>query len=271
MILAYRKIFKQAYEITRDNKFLWIFGLFLSVGSVLNFNLYMPSGQNSIEVSDSAALMFVLIALFVIVLYFRAKAGLIVAVKATLDKQETNFWRAFRLGGIFFNRILIISILIELGLILLGLVLSGPIVYMFNQHFTSRAIVLLILALLIFIPVAVLAILVNVLAPMFAVIFDLKIRQATASAFELVLKNKTQLSILGLLLLLAEFLPLFLASIVLGLQHGLSMGLLSSGVFLVVASAITVFAQTAWVLAFLELIKPQKLEEEDTLPVPETT
>jgi hypothetical protein len=219
-------------------------------------------------VSDSAAWAIVLAAILLIVLYFRAKAGLMIAIKAILDKQETSFGRAFRFAGLFFNRILIISILAELGLALLAVVLGGPVAVLFKQHFLNRAVVLLVLALLIFIPAAVTAILVNILAPMFVVIFDLKIQEAVSSAFELIKKYRFQLILFGLLLFSLELAPLFLMSIVVKLHRGLTTSLFCAAAFLIIESAVAVFAQTAWVLAFLELVKPQKVEEE-RVPLPE--
>ena len=45
--------------------------------------------------------------------------------------------------------------------------------------------------------------------------------------------------------------------------------LFGSIVFFVTQAVVAVFQQTAWILAFLQLIKPQIFEQEEVLPAPE--
>ena len=47
------------------------------------------------------------------------------------------------------------------------------------------------------------------------------------------------------------------------------LGIIAVFAFLIFAAFITAYQQIAWVLAFNELVKPIKLEDEEIMPVPE--
>ncbi|MEJ0021732.1 MAG: hypothetical protein WDN47_04115 [Candidatus Doudnabacteria bacterium] len=301
MILPYRKIFKQAYEIVWNNKFLWIFGLFLLFGNFFNFNyVFQSQGTNSGDLSwfqnhaflGNLTLLIVLgVILELILLLFKARAGNIIAVKAIIDRQETSFVKSFNYGGLFHLRLLGVFLLMQIALFLALVVIGGPIFYLFSLKFFIRALILSAIGLIIFIPISVIAALISFLAPMFVVLHDFKIGEAIQRSFELVSQFWFTLLVFSFMLFCLAVLA-FLASLIaaaitalpfvllaylayhkVGFGAGVALTIVSvtagSIVFLIIQALVATFAQTAWVLAFLELIKPQKLEEEESLPVPE--
>src|SRR5258708_6095512 len=258
-MLSYRKIFQQAYRITKSQKFLWIFGLFLTVtDSFFSFDnstrTYWP------------VFLITIVSLF---LYLRAKAGLIIAIKAILDKQETNFTKAFKVSRLFFYQLFGTFIITGLSFIVLAGLIGGPIIFMFLNHYIYRGWFLASLGILIFIPLAILLGLINVLAPLFVVIYDLKIKEALNRAFELASKFWPQLIGFGFILLLLNLPALFFSGIMVGWRGGWAVTMLISVILLAWQSAVVVFTQTVWVLVFLDLVKGQKTEELEPGVLPE--
>ena len=246
---------------------MWIFGLFLILGNLPSVGI--SSSENQYQFQGNQLVAILAAAILLLVLYFRAKASMIIALHAIAEKKETSFGKAYQVSRFFYAKIFSIYFFLEIGLFLLGLVLITPIGYMFNQHFTNRGTTLLILGLLIFVPVLVVVLLINALAPMFVVIYDLNIRESMTRAFELVSKYWLNLSLLGLLLFLVELPALFLGAIVIGLRGGWLVTIFGILCFLALESIVAVFQQAVWVLAFLDLVKPQKLEETEPVIVPE--
>jgi hypothetical protein len=301
-MVDYRKIIKQAYEIVKNNKFLWIFGLFLMWGMVFNSGL---SIQNDPEIAAPSLEIFqthpfwsnliFLVVLFLIfqllLLYFRSKAATISTVKAILDKQEVTFKRSFRVGGLFHWRLFGVTLILQLGLFILVLVLSIPVMHLVSIKLFTRAIILGAFGLMIFIPVSVLVSLSDLMAPMFVVLHDFKINESISRSFELVKEFWRTLVVLGIYLIVISLGVTVLGALAAGLASSpfvllsylayhrggfgpgwiyVSAAICTGGiVFLTVQAALASFNQTAWVLAFLELIKPQKIEEENPEPVPE--
>jgi hypothetical protein len=263
--LVYKKILKQAWQITRENRFLWIFGLFLIVGDLVSLITdKLPPIKNP---PDYLIIVSVVITLLFLIFYFRCKAGLIIAIKATLDKQETSFKKAFKASILFVGQIFSITLKVGLGLAVIALILSAPIIYMFNHNFSYRGITLSVLALIIYAPIFILGMLTVTLAPLFAVIYDLKTNEAIARSFELIGKYWVTLTVMFFILGIID-LPLFLVNFVVGLRGGLAFTSVAIA-FAIFQLIFVVFSQTAWILAFQDLVKPQKLADEEPVVVPE--
>ncbi len=306
MQLEYRKIFKQAYEIVKNNKFLWIFGLFLVWGNLLNFSYVSQNQQSSSSLPvptdliifknhpflGNFILLLILFLVFqLILLFFRARAANIIAVKAILEKQETSFIKALRVGGLFNLRLLGVTVLMQILLLVLAFLIVSPIFYLFSLKFFIRAIILSILGLIIFIPVSIVTTLINFLSPMFVTMYDFKIGEAIKRSFELISQSWPTLLVFSFLLLCLMILSVILSLLLAGLavspfvllaylayhRGGSTVGLgltifsivFGSIVFFVTQAVVAVFQQTAWILAFLQLIKPQIFEQEEVLPAPE--
>ena len=275
-MFSYKKIFKQAFQITGQHKFLWIFGLFLLFGNVLNFLAsWFDQSQIQIKISNLGYTILFLVSVLVIVLFFRSKAALIIAIKAIIDKEPTSAGKAFSVSQLFFSRILGISVIVELALGVLLAILASPISFMFDHHFITRGIILIALGLIIFIPTAVVGTLLNALVPMFVVIYDQTFREAVNRSFEMISEKWLTLLGIGFVLFVIEILAFFLLLPIVFLwnlpyhREGLILSIIGLVLFVLLQSLIAVFQQSAWVLAFLELIKPAKMEEEETVVAPE--
>ncbi len=304
MKLEYKKILKQAYQLTKTHKFLWLFGLFLFWGNAFNLSFSLHnnnSDPNSQKYADQATQWLqahtaaanwiglgVLFLFFVLViLYFWFRAGLLVAAKAVIEKKETSFRQAFKAGGMFYRRILWTSILVSLGLFALGFILATPTLYLLSAGLTGRGIILVIIGLVIFLPVLIAALFTSILAPIFIVYYDQRIDEALKNSLDLVTKYWPQLMLFGLFLAVIFMVTMIVLSVILGVfvlfavmaYHKVSSpaGLIFAAIpiligalgSIIVLAAFTVFQQLSWVLVFEELIRPVKVEEEKTVPLPE--
>lgn len=265
-MVSYPKIFRQAWAITKTYKFLWLFGLFLVWTDVLNFQTGGKQLDLPKDLSPVLAVGIFILLIILIVLYFRCRAAIISAVKAVLDKKETTFSKAFRSSRDFYQRLFLISFLIGLAMMTVVLVVAVPVSYFFSLKMTVRAIVLLVLGSGAVIPVLVAGVLVDFLASLFVVLFDLKIKDAVNSSFDLISKHWPQFLVFGFFLFCLTIPALFFGAFVVSLASSL-LGIwgLSAGIvfFLFAQSILAVFTQASWVLFFLQLVKPTKLDEEE--------
>ncbi len=265
------KIFKQAYEITRNHKFLWIFGLLLTLGNTV----FIRDEESMPQVPTSYAWLIIFLVLVFLVIYFRSKVSMIIGIKAVLDKQETGANLSFKVSRLFYIRVLLVYLLTEIALLVFGSIIAIPIVSMFERGQLSTAIPFLIVGLFIFIPFAVTIALINVLAPMYVVLYDLKPKEAIKSSVDLFSKYWFPLSSLALLLFLPQ-LAILLLSIPIVFLSDLPyhmVGFISMIVGLLVLwiahAIIAVFTQSVWVLVFLDYVKPQKFEVTEPVVMPE--
>lgn len=208
------------------------------------------------------------------------------AVKAIIDKRETSWKKSFYLGRLFSWRLVGISALTQLILIILLFILLTPVLYLYAANAASKAVILAVFGALIFIPGLVLVSLINVLGPMFVVLFDLKLTDALRKGFELALSNWLTLLLFGLLMFFINLAGIALGTVASSpfvilaaisyhrgglLSFAVAAIILGSIIFLAFLSILAVFQQTVWVVAFLRLVKPVKSEEKEAeVPIPET-
>src|SRR4051812_20173554 len=108
--MPFKQIFKQAYTILRTHKFLWGLGLLLIWGNGLNIFSYWSDDQKKSQLSSEEIIshfkshlgldlmlvgIAIIVAIVLIVLYFRAKASIIIGVKKIMDKQPADFRKSF--------------------------------------------------------------------------------------------------------------------------------------------------------------------------------
>ncbi|MBX4191329.1 MAG: hypothetical protein KW804_00835 [Candidatus Doudnabacteria bacterium] len=261
---AYNKILKQAYEITRQHKFAWILGLFLSLSI-----LYLTLEFVILDYFDIPSFLAVAIWLAVFLFFVRSHVSLIIAIKAIIDKQGTSVKKSFNSSVLFYGRILLISILMYFGSIVVSGILLAPSRYLYQHNEPTQALTLFILGLAILLPLLMLAFVASVLSFMFVINYDLKVKEALGRTADMIVKQ--WLSIFGLLvfLIILDLPALFLLQYMVGLRGGLLFYLSMGILFLLFQSVYMVFQQTAWMLLFNDLIKPQKFEIEQTMPAPE--
>src|SRR3989344_1614459 len=286
-MFSYIKILKQAFGIVKTHKFLWIFGLFLVWGYLPNLT-YLNRTKPQLTASQSMLLLIgvVIILVLLVMIYFRARAGLIAATKSIIDKQPLTFEKSWKLGRNTYLRMFQVSLLVQICLSIIFLLLAFPVVYLAAGDFTARALILGLIALIIFLPIWFMATMVNIAAEVFIGIFNLSLSAAIASALDLTLKFWRQLfgiafSMFGITLIgtLLSVVPAGLISLLfvifarLAYHNGSALPynlntvtlIVSSIVFFFVQAVISVYHQVAWVLTILELSKPQKVEEDKDL------
>ncbi len=298
-MIQFGKIFKQAFQILKAHKFLWVLGLFLVWGEIFNLFSYSTNNPNQ-EVNQlnqatqvhaggvvtALALVFVLIVVMMW-FYFRARTAVIIGTKAVLDKKDTGFKKSFRAGKHFYVRIFGIWFVTVFLTVLALVILASPVVYLSTQGLGGRAALLGIIAVLIFVPLAFLAGFINNLAPMFVVQHDLQIGKAVNASFDMVKKYWAGLLSFSILLGLLNGIILGFLSFcfVLGFEFFTHLFYNTGGFQITISSILFAFAcliallffgsgvasyqQISWVLLFNDLVKPQKLEEEEIVPVPE--
>ncbi len=273
MGLNYVKIIKQAWLITKTNRFLWGYGLFLTLANLYfswngEIKFHLPFSETAISFA-----LFIL-SISILILFFLCKAGLIIAVKALLDKQETSIRKSFFVARLFYGRILTLSLLGLVLIALLILIIGGPILASSKGAHLVQTLILGSLGAIILIPILFVINFIMVMSPMFIVFYDSKVQEAIRQSMGLVLARWRWLLGFGLILLFIEVVVASLGFLLYFLYHNGSIGSwiivsLGSILFLGLVSGVQVFQQTAWVLAFQDLIKPEKLAEEEALPEPE--
>lgn len=296
-MIFYRKILKQAWAITKTNRFLWWYGLLLFSGLSLNviYTTYRPNSPVNAEqlrvelLSDlvrqpwGLALLVVLGSLW-LALYFRAKAGMLLSIKMIIDRQPAAFRSTFALARNFVNRLLGIWIAMQLVAICLGAIITTPVFYLFYIGQAEKATLLGLLGLIVFIPIAFVVSFINTLGPLFSVLFNMPavqgIRAAIAAINNIWRKLLLFTVILAVIGVIATILALiaagpFVILSVLSYHTGgqgwvvIPSSLVAIIIFIGCQAVIYTFHQTSWTLFFLELISPEKTEEE-TVSVPDS-
>lgn len=255
-MLPYNKIIRQAWMLAKTHRFLSTFGLFLVLGNILSY-IDQEQVERLPQLQEYWWLIAVVATIIWMVVYFQMKTGLIIAIKALIDKQHTSFGKGLKASRFFYVRVLGSSLLLEISLGLLAFVIINPIL----SFSGTQSLILMIIGAAILIPVTILIALMQVLAPLYIAIFDLTIKEALDRSYELAAKYWSQLVVLGIFLLAIQFGSLFLSIFVVGLvSDWVAKTAIILG-FMPLFALIAVFQQATWVLGFLELVRPQKMEE----------
>ena len=269
---VYSKILKQAYEITRQYRFLWLFGLILSFVDAMAFILgSLEDHQTKAPANGYLTVGLVLILVLLILLSYRAKTSIIIAIKAITDKQQTSPSKSFRAAKFFYWRVFGATLLMEFATLILIALVYAPVSYLNGQGQMVTSISLGIIGAIILLPVVVAIVLIKVIVPLFIVIYDQKINEAVAKSYGLIAQFWQPILYMEIITFLLQMAILFLTIFMLKLTSGtpLVSYILGAVVYIIFESFVAVFSQTAWVLLFLDLIKPQKLEAEQPVAAPE--
>lgn len=258
--INYLSILKKAWEITWHNKYLWWFGLLISLGiGDFNFNYGLHNGEwgknektvqalsnffqqfsGWIIAGISLALVFIVI---LVVIKIISRAGLISSMDKIHNNQKASFKSGFKKGRDYFWRILLSSLVVNLFILGVFLILLLPVVYLFLIKSFILGIITSACAFFIFIPIVILACFIRKYAHFYIVISELSIMSALDSAYRL-FKNNIFSSIIMALL----FFPIGIILAMAMLTLFFSLGLIFLGIgmlFYAVFSKIGVFAVTA--------------------------
>lgn len=302
------KIIQQALLLTKTKRFLWRFGLFLFlaeipfVASLYRFqeNEFIKGAFRQLQVQLSGKLILivgilvsVLAGFVLLMMYFLSKAAIIQSVKNLTERKNVDYPKAIKGGRDHLWRLAGTSAAIWAGVLVAAAILFIPVIYLATSQSATRAAYLGFLAIVIFLPVLAVGFIISVISPMFIVLFGLKVNSSLKAAYDLLATNWTTIIMVGLVLrlvsLLVFFVSLFsmiLIAVPVAFLSRLSydivgsagvnaiytvLGLVLVGVFLVIQSAVSAFNHTAWVLVFLEIVKPKKAQgaEEEAAVVPE--
>lgn len=291
----YIKVFRDAIKITWRNRFLWWFGLFVTLGSIGNMNYSFNRSknpefgrvigeqfQNIFQDHLSwlllgAALVFLLLALRIL-----GKGALIKSAHSIANNQLSSYRSGFKEGKKYFLRLIGLGIFLTFFLIVGMLVLATPVIFLFANGNHVVGVVLAIFAILILIPLVIIFVFLKEFSSFYIVLGDLKIFSAIESAYALFEKNILSSIIFALLfiplgiiimfLAIMLLIPLAIIFLVLGFISYLILSKIGAFIvlllgvlvlvpaFIFIRSIWEVFAQTAWVLFFQEIASPKSEE-----------
>ncbi|HEX5430015.1 MAG TPA: hypothetical protein VFX17_02995 [Patescibacteria group bacterium] len=293
-MIDYAKIFKQALHLLAGNKFFWGLGLFLAWGSVVNQLSYQLDWNDSASHLSAPqdnfiwlALAGIVVIVILVMMFFRCRTAIILATKARMENKPTGFGQSFRQARVFYDRVFGVAFYTMLILLAAGIILFGPVLYLHSVNLSGRAAILGILALVIVVPLAIIASLINNLAPMFIVFYNMKIREAVSITFDMIKKSWPVLLVFSIWLAIiataAEYIlvliwdswvvfsrPLFYNA---GGFHlsivSAALGAIMIIALIILTGAIAAYQQICWTLLFSEMVRPEKIEEKEVLPASE--
>ncbi len=274
---SYSRVFKQAFTLLKVNKTLWMLSLFFIWAVLGNTGNYFASNAPSADKIN----FWISVALFIVlivgtVLYLQAKCGLIYATKQLLDKKPIKFKEIFAEGSKYYVKVFSISFYLSLIVLIPTLIILFIIIHFFDLGLDTQGYFLTTLGLAVLIPSYVVYMIMYNLAPMFIVFYQFDIKKAAEASFELV--KALWIYLLGFLIytgLLGGFMY-YLLYLVWSQRveffGNLSYNLLGIGLYTVLllfAAFVSSYMEVCWVVLFNELVKPPKIEEEETAPVPD--
>ena len=317
--IPYLEILKKAFSISWKNKFLWVFGLFVSLGSgsgMLNTSWDKNSGfssenkehadkiinfiQNNPEIIFTVAIVVILLIILFFFLRIIGSAGLIKAASNIVVYSQSTIKGIFSETKKYFWTLVLAEIAISLAILAIILIMFVPTMYLFALKAYIFGAISLAGAILIIIPLVVLACFIRKYSFFYIVIGNMKIKMALECAYRLFRKNIKESLLMGIIAIaigMIVVIPIFiflLAAVVLfvlvgflahlifakaGLAVVVIIGIIFGvAVLLVFSSAYVTFMQVMWVLFFQEIsleklqkkIAIEKVETEAEVATPET-
>jgi len=296
--INYFDILKKALLLTWNNKFLWVFGLIVSLGT-FGSNPSMRNAENAstkeefqflanVMSSHQTLFMFVGgIVIFVMVVLFFLR---IVATAAIIKSVgDINFYRQMGVVRIFhearryFWRILFFELLISFVFVCIVIILAIPTVYLFALNARLLGYFALAGMFFILVPLMILAFYIGRYGKMYIVLLDNEVKSSAEAAYFVFRKNiKESLKmgiisfglevflliavIASILLLVLLFAPLAFASYLFSAQIGVTIiialgSLVGITVILCLVSWYESFSQAAWVFFFQEVAFEKKEDQ----------
>jgi len=301
--IDYLKIFRDAWKITWTNRFLWWFGLFILASGGANFNYFSSGNEKSnqdwqaftekIHLQEFLAKHFTLIViglialallcLIFLILNFIGRGALIKSIQKILKKEPADFKSGFQEGKKYFGKIFSIFFFSGLAVAVCIVMLAIPITILFVAKSYIIAIILAIFALIILIPLLILAKYIQTYASFYVVLADLKPWLAVENAYALFKKNILASIIMSLLFIPLGILSFFVliaialaVLIVFGLvglvlffafkETGAIIALVLGLIVFIPAvflffSIFSTFSEVAWVLFFHVIATPKEKEK----------
>lgn len=309
----YTKILKQAYYLTRGFRFFWLCGLFLvwllffrAVLMVINSGAYLevagleqinadisggmitPEGGGNLWIGG-VSLIFILIG---VIYYFRSKASLITAVKKLQTKPDIVKKEVYEESEPHTITLLKLGFSLGALILVLSATLLAPIVYLYSNNLTGRALTLGLFALIIYAPLFIILYYSSIFAPILVVVHKMSIGDSLKACFDLVRKHWPVLLGFSLIMLIIEVGGIVLSTILVAIsilpfvlliqifydvigQTGVQVleglaGIAAFMVFLLSLAVLAAFQRVSWTIAFFEIFRPIKTKEvAETVAAPE--
>lgn len=211
--IDYVSIFKDAWKLVWNNRFMWILGFFMMLGGGLSGISFDEKQLDYGKVhgplnylQEHLILAFSLIFLAVIIslsLYVLALLSRVAVIKGT---TETAIYSQLKLGKIlsnswnFFWRMLLLDLIFFLALFGVVISLVLPVVILFSIKAFVAGFLMSFIALVILLPILVGAYFVKKFAGLGIVMADLKIRHSIESGYTALVTNGKKSIIMGLLM-----------------------------------------------------------------------
>ncbi len=298
----YFGIIKNAWEITRENRFLWAFGMLLTLGSggVKYIFPGVESGQDNkweknasyfsklfsahSEIMPFLILLSVILVITLFSLRVRSIAGLVWAINQLSFRKKTSFNRSWQIGKKAFWKIVGIDIFIFVLLLFFFTLLFFPVVYLFIAQSWIKGLIILLLGISVIIPIGFVLVKTQTFAYYYTILSGLSMRSALSSAYNLLFNNLEKTIIFSLLsmginlvaalfifltiiILSFTFLPPAIFLYYLGPPFFIPFAIISLLVFflslLLINSFVTAFYYTYWVLFFKEIAQIKDAEEKE--------
>jgi len=303
------KIIKESFALAWQKKYLWLFGLFITLGSIGSFNFSFEPEKNAedkeviekihsfiishlplfITIAIILALLFILFFLLSIL----GRGSLIKSIALELEDKKSNFKLGLNSGKKYFKNLFNLVLLSFLFIFGILIVMALPIIFLFKTGVTIPAIILSVLAVLIFIPLLFLLYFLINLGQIYIVLGDLSLKQSIENAYILFKKNmlvnlvlifilwfvKITLFIAVAILLIPVIIIFALFGLLLyflfklvGIIIAVSLGALALiCIFFIVNSFYEVLRQAVWIKFFQKIAKPKPTKELlEKIPEPKT-
>ncbi len=298
----YLDILKKAFFISWKNKFLWFFGVLILIGTVisnLNINSDMVINKDinqlliDLTKNDQKIIFIISIILFlfwivIFLLKIMAATGIIKSINNLALYRQLSIKAILIETKNYLSRLVLLEIMIGMAMLATLLILAMPVLYLFAIKAQPFAIIALICAISIALPILVTAYYLNKYAGYNIILANEKIRTSLEFAYAIFSKNIKESLIMGVISFVFTLLATAIASlamlVVITIYSSFKMALYLMFVkiianFLILAIIIAiivvvaaffswylVFLYTSWFLFFQEIaFKKAKNEEMKTV------
>lgn len=212
--INYLEILKNAFLLTWKNKFLWLFGLFIFLGSIgSNADVFFRSmgdknqdPQLLVDFAERNPNLFIAISLalliFGIVIYLLRIIATTAVVKSANNIKlysQLPFSKIFVESKKYLWKLLMLEILISFSVFAIAVLLIVPIAYLFLIKAEIFAILMSVLAFVILFPLVILAVYLNKYAYLFLILGDFEIKDSLELAYIALAKNIKESLVMGVI------------------------------------------------------------------------
>jgi len=289
------EILKRAGQIVWQNKFLVWFGFLMALGSPGSLNISNSKEWN--KESDvirnfiethwqlffTVVLALLVLSIFLFLLALLGKAGLVRSVSLVIQNKKTSFREGWKTGKKYLWNLFKLSLIFFFAILIIVLVLSIPVIFLAIKGSWISTILVGLLAIAIFIPLAFILALTNIFAEFYTILSNLKVWSAIELGYNLLVKNIKNSLIFSFLMfavnMIASIVFLFISiitflvlapsgilfynlnKIVFGIFMSLAV-LLTLVILFSISSLLLAYKTTAWTLFFYEIASTKTGEVE---------